>query len=250
MIILAGFGQDQHSIEQKLLNQFRKITYWADYKSDADNLDKFDSLEQANAGFRKLLLQYTSQYPSTLTFDFKSLDKEGLSIVTSFDGLFRIYSWDTYTGGTMHVFDNVYQYKLNAKVFSKTIKESDDEGDPGYWYSTIYSLNEAGKTYYLGLRHAIYSTKDTYQGIKAFSFDNSSLNAGTKLIKTRTGLRNSLGFEFDFFSVKDQLERPVRLIKYNTATKTLSIPIVLEGGEVTEKNIIYQFTGHYFERKK
>jgi hypothetical protein len=150
----------------------------------------------------------------------------------------------------MHIFDNIYQYKANGKVFSKTIKESEDEGDPGYWYSTIYSLSNAGKTFYLGLRHGIYSTKDTYQGIKAFSISSNSLNAETKLIKTKTGVRNALGFEFNFFSVVNQLERPVRLIKFDAVAKTLSFPVVLENGEVTEKNIVYRFTGQYFERKK
>ena len=250
LFFLTTFGQDSNSIEQTLLKQFKKITYWADYKGDTDNLDKYDSLEKANLDFRKLLLTYTSQNPSTLNFTFKELDKEGLSIATSGDGLFRIYSWDTYTGGTMHFFDNVYQYKANGKVFAKTIKESEDDGDPGYWYSTIYSLNSDGKTYYLGLRHGIYSTRDTYQGVKSFSISNNFLNAETKLIKTKTGVRNAFGFEFDFFSVVDQLERPVRLIKYDAATKTLSLPVVLEGGEVTDKRITYKFTGRYFESKK
>jgi hypothetical protein len=250
LFVLSALGQDQKSIEQALLKKFKKITYWADYKGDTDNLYKYDSLEKANEDFRKLLLKYTSQHPSTLTFAFKGLDEEGLSIATSVDGLFRIYSWDTYTGGTMHFFDNVYQYKANGKVFAKAIKESEDEGDPGYLYSSIYSLSSTGKTYYLGLRHAIYSSKDTYQGVKAFIISNNSLNTETKLIKTKTGLRNALGFEFDFFSVVDQLERPVRLIRYDAATKTLRVPVVLEDGKVTDKSMVYQFTGQYFERKK
>ncbi len=222
----------------------------ADYKGGNDNPDKYDSLEKANGDFRKLLLKYTSQNPSTLTFAFKKLDNEGLSIATSADGLFRIYSWDTYTGGTMDNFDNVYQYKANGKVFSKTIKENEDESDPGYYYSTVYSVSNKGKTFYLGLRHGIYSTKDSYQGVKAFSIISNSLNAKTKLIKTKNDLSNALGFEFDFFSVVNHLERPVMLIKFDAAAKTLSFPVVLESGEVTEKNIVYRFTGQYFEQKK
>jgi hypothetical protein len=250
LVTLNTFGQSSNSIEETLLKEFKKITYWAYYKGDTDTVDKYDSLEKANENFRKLLLKHTAQSPSTLTTDFKEIVNEGLSIATSTDGLFRIYSWDTYTGGTMHIFDNVYQYKVNGRVFSKTLRESEDEHDPGYWYSTIYSLTNAGKTFYLGLRHGIYSTKDSYQGIKSFSISNNSLNAGTKLIKTNTGVKNILGFEFDFFSVVHHLERPVRLITYNATTKTLTLPIVLENGEVTERRIIYQFTGRYFERRK
>ncbi|HEV7622375.1 MAG TPA: hypothetical protein VGO09_11600 [Flavisolibacter sp.] len=148
----------------------------------------------------------------------------------------------------MHYFENVYQYKTAGKVFSKLIPNS-SEGDPGYWYSDIHSLEKEGRSYYLAIRHAIYSTKDAYQGRKIFSIVNNSLDDTAKLIKTKTGIRNILGFGFDFFSVADRKERPVKLIDYNSTEKTITIPVVLANGKVTNKLIVYQFTGKYFERK-
>ena len=82
------------------------------------------------------------------------------------------------------------------------------------------------------------------------NFFYNTLNDGVKLIKTKSGLNNTLGFNFDFFSVVDFKERPVILIKYNPALKSFSIPVVLENGEVTDKKIIYKFTGQYFELTK
>jgi len=55
-------------------------------------------------------------------------------------------------------------------------------------------------------------------------------------------------FEFDFFSVIDKSERPVKLIYYDKDKKTLRIPVVLDKGVVTNRFITYQFTGRYFEK--
>lgn len=247
LFVLTVSAQNQKSIEQSLLNQFKKIGYWFEYKSDTSGLEKYDSLEKVNDDFQKLLVQYAVKYPSTIGYGFKELDNEGISISTSSDGLFRIYSWDTYTGGTMHIFKGVYQFKANGKVYAKPIECSTDEGDPGYWYSKIYSVNANGKTYYLAVLHAIYSTGDLYQGVKAFCMEKNNLNTNAKLIKTTSGLQNTLGFEFNLFSLGD---RPLELVSYNASTKTLTIPVVYENGKVTDKIISYQFTGKYFERKK
>jgi hypothetical protein len=39
-----------------------------------------------------MLLKYTFLQPLTISFDFKGLEKGGLPIAASSDGLFRIYS--------------------------------------------------------------------------------------------------------------------------------------------------------------
>lgn len=248
LFILAVWGQTQPSIEQDLLKQFKRITYWHNYNGSDAGVERYDSLDKANANFQKSLLTYTAQYPSTLQADFKELVKEGLTIATSPDGLFRIYSWDTWNGGTMHFFGNVYQYKTGNKVFSKLIKEPIDE--PNYWYTDIYSLVNGKSTWYITVRHGIYSSRLCYQGVKVFSITNGILNDQTKLIKTKTGIRNTLGFEFDFFSVVDRPERPVKLVTYDTAAKKITLPVVTAKGKVTDKFIVYQFTGQYFELKK
>ena len=248
--VWVAAGQTQSSIEQDLLKQFKLIGSWRDYKEDGTSVSRYDSLDKANKSFQKSLLRYTAQYPSTLQADFKTLVKEGLTIATSPDGLFRIYSWDTWNGGTMHFFENVYQYQSGSKVFSKLITESTDPGEPNYFYSDIYSLVNGKSTWYLTVRHGIYSSKDCYQGVKVFSLTGTSLDNNAKLIKTRTGIRNTLGFEFDFFSVVDRPERPVKLITYDTAAKKITIPVVTVEGKVTDKFIEYQFAGQYFKLNK
>jgi hypothetical protein len=94
------FGQDLKLIEKQLINAFNKIDYWRDLQSESGyNTALNDSLGNANDTFEKILLQSTSNYEQTLYYSFKKLIDSGVAIATSKDGLFRIYSWDTQTGG-------------------------------------------------------------------------------------------------------------------------------------------------------
>src|SRR6516164_7870976 len=95
-----SFGQDVKIIEANLKEAFLKI----DYKNAG-------SLTKSNEEFEKLLLKVTSSNPETILYDFKDLTSCGLTIATSDDSLFRIYSWDTRSGGTMHYFENVFQFR-------------------------------------------------------------------------------------------------------------------------------------------
>jgi hypothetical protein len=105
-------------------------------------------------------------------------------------------------------------------------------------------LNKNNKTYYLAIKNGILSS----QGIKVFCLENGKLNDTVKIIKTTSGLKNEINFGFDFFSVVDRPERPLKLIKYDSIKKVIYIPIVRGDGKVTKKYILYKFTGEYFER--
>ena len=239
----------QHS-PNDLLRQFERISYWADYDGADSNVNKYDSLSHASDVFATKLLAYTSRQPSSLTDSFTALRDKGLTVATADDGLFRIYSWDDQSGGTMRYFKTIFQYKSGEKLYSKVIRDATSNEELGDWYSDIHTFKNAGKTYYIAVKHGIYSSKDCYQGMKIFSIENGALLHDVKLIKTKTGIRNELGFSFDFFSVVDHPERPVKLIDYNASEKTISIPIVWENGKVTSKLIVYKFTGEYFEKKQ
>ena len=244
----SAFGQTLLSVETDLVTKYQRIDYWSKHSSE-ENVARVDSLEKSNQAFQTALLRYTSSYPASLTSAFKALQAEGVTIASSGDGLLRIYSWDTQTGGTMHFFANVYQYKAGSTVYS-TVLPASEEGDPGVWYSKIYRLPYQEKPIYLAIEHAIFSSKDCYEGIKAFRITNRSLNDTVKIIRTKSGIKNVLGFAYNFFSVMDRKERPVELIAYNGAQKAIRIPVVSEDGTVTAKPLVYQFTGQYFERVK
>lgn len=217
-----------------------------------DDTIAWNQLELHGKIFREKLSDYSRKYPSTLTYPFDSLRKKNIDIVSSRDKMFRIYSWDTWLGGTMHDFENIIQYKFGDKVYSKVYNDTVTDGEGEYipFYSEIFTLKANNKTYYLGINNGIYSTKDASQSIKLFCIENDKLNDNVKLIKTKKGLVNSINVYFDFFSVVDRPERPLRLIKYDEKNMIIYIPIVLENGKVTNRFILYKFTGKYFEHIK
>ncbi|RXM52563.1 MULTISPECIES: hypothetical protein [unclassified Chryseobacterium] len=240
------FGQNISTIEKQLSKAFQKIDYWS--SEGRNNENSYDSLATANTKFEKLLVQYTSSHSQTISHPFKSLEKIGLIIATSEDGKFRIYSWDTWTGGSMHFFKNVFQYEVDKKIYSKTV-ESQGEGDPGNYYTQVNDIISENKKYYLAQSKAILSSGMSYHAIKVFSIDNGKLNDKAQLIKTQSGIKNQLSYEVDLTaSTNRQYEGRDYEIEYDPKNKIISIPLIQADSKITVKKIRYQFKGKYFEK--
>lgn len=229
-------------IELDLLKASNKLfSFYRPYESDS--LDKYS--EQ----LRNKTIEVLSKNPGTLKYPFQMLiDSNVFKIVTSEDSLFRIYSWDTWTGGSMHFFENIFQYNYNGRVITEFLELTED--DPSGFFSDIFTLRSGDKTYYLVINNGMYSTKDVVASIQVFRIENGKLNQNVKLIKTPSGMTSIISVEFDFFSVVDRPERPVRVIKYDKTKKIIYIAVVHEDGKVTDKFIQYKFNGKYFEKYK
>ena len=201
-----------------------------------------DSLKYYSDKFGNEFKRLIKTNATTLTYPFKKLTKY-CDIITSTDGNFRVYSWDTWLGGTMHFFNQIYQYKDNGKVFTK-IPEY-EEGEASSFFSKIYTVGINNKAYYLTIYNGIYSNKEARQSISIFTIDDDQLDT-VKLFRTKTKSLNSIDVSFDFFSVVDRPERPLELITYDKKQKIIYIPLVNENGQVTQKNIQYQLKDGYF----
>lgn len=243
----AAFAQNANTVENDLLKSFKKISYWDDEQRKG-TAGADDSLIKANSTFEKKLKTYTQQYPATINEPFASLKNERLDIFTSADGLFRIYSWDTWLGGTMHDFANMLQYKIGQKT--QSILWTSKEGNYVPFFNNLYTFKNGGKTYYLGIYGRIYSSKDAGRGIQIFAIENGKLNEDVKLIKTQSGMRSKINYTYDFFSVVDIAFEKRPTITFDAVTKTISIPLVALNGKVTSKFITYKFNGQYFEKVK
>ena len=250
-------AQTPKQIEDDLLKSFKKIDYWEDYRnSNKDNVDKSmlgnDSLDKACDAFAGILKSYTSKYPFTIEQKFSSIaqnrnsiPKNKVNILTSTDGLFRIYSWDTRSDGTMYSFADVFQYKTGLKTKSSLISESDSgQWKYVYYYSDLYTLNVDSKTYYLAIYNGAYNHIEAGQGIQIFTIENGKLNDDVKLIRTNSGLHSQLYYEYLFDGSKADN------ISYDPVQQTISLPVVMGKGKVTNKRIFYKFTGQYFEKVK
>jgi hypothetical protein len=207
------------------------------------------SRDRTRSNSEKFSNQFTSfikTNPGTLSYPFnKLMDSNYVQIKTSSDGNFRMYSWDAWTGGTMHTFNTIDQWRANGKVFTKVPGAAKEE--PGSFVSRIFTIAIKAKPYYLAITNAIYSTKDARQSVTVYTIDNGKLVDTVKLFRTKTKRLNSINVDFDFFSVMDRPERPLELITYDDKQKIVYIPVVDEQGKVTEKNIVYQLKDGSFE---
>jgi len=235
-------------IENELQRSYQKIHF----DRFGDDPIMGDSITSDAKKFKQKITKYISSYPEeTLACKFDSLKKENIHIVTSDDKLFRIYSWNSWLGGTMDDFENIFQYQSDHNVYYKnSLDKTSDDWDYVPFYSQIFTLKTDKKTYYLVIKNGIYSSKDASQTIQIFTIENNSLIDSVQLIKTKSEFVNSIEVSFDFFSVVDRPERPLQLIKYDKEKKVISIPIVNKKGKVTKKFILYKFNGEYFESDK
>jgi hypothetical protein len=244
-----SYTQTPKSVEAGLLRKFRKIKYWSDKRADDKTYNPAfeDSLAKANTDFGKLLQHYSVKFPAIINQKFTSLTAEHLKINSSDDNLFRIYSWDTETGGTMHFFDNVFQYKSDNHTKSLSVLDTRREGDTGVSYDSVYTFKSSNKTYYLCVFMFVESTKYYGKGITVFSIENGELRR-IKLLKTDIGLDNGLSLEYAMSSTVNWKTMPE--INFNKELKIINIPYVDPKGTLTNQFIHYKFTGQYFEKVK
>jgi hypothetical protein len=247
LLCFGASGQTPKAIETDLYKSFKKINYWTEKRS-ADTTGKWvDSLEKANDVFGQKLKHYTTTYPFTIDQKFSGFSNSGLTINESADGQLRIYSWDTYMGGTMRDFAKVIQYKTGQKTNSILDTASGESEKYVYAYSDLYTIKVNNHPYYLALYYGIFSGKDRGEGVRFFSIENGKL-IDAKLIKTQSGLHNKLYYDYDLFSIPKNVKDAN--IRYDPAKKTISLPVVADPGKVTGKRILYKFTGKYFEKVK
>jgi len=237
--IAKGQTNSCDKVEVELVKLYKKIFPF--YYGDQDTLFYYSEL------FSSKLKTYIVNNPSTLDCKFKLFQDSIGSIATSPDGEFRIYSWDTWTGGTMHHYQNLFQFKSGSKVYTPTFDFG--EGDMGTYFTNAYLLKAGGKNYFLSTSTGSESSKYWYESIHIYSITDSTINENVAIIKTPDGLKNYILIEFDASSVLDRPERPLQLIKYDSDKKIIYVPIIIDE-KVTDRYTLYQFTGQYFEKIK
>lgn len=246
------FGQNIETCNIKLKDTYLKLKYFASYYDSHDyseDVSISDSLSKYNAKLEKLLLQFTASNSETLTYTFKELIENGMDIATSEDGLFRIYSWNTLEGGTMRIYKNVFQYKDKNQLYSKVFPPVKGQQE-GYYFYQINDIVSENKKFYVAQGTSVGGTYIYFNKVKIFSIDKALLNDKALLIKTKSGIRNELGYEVNLgaYPNRERKTLPDYEIQYDTNNKIISIPVILEDYKITDKRIKYQFKGKYFEK--
>ena len=249
MVILAAsmsvLGQTPAAVERTMIGHLDAIGKYGTYGGVYDEKKN----DAANARLRAALIKFGSR-ADILKYGFPKL-KRKMFIATSPDGRFRAYSWDMETGGTMHDFDTVYQFRgKSGKVGTWAARSGDDDYGGGF-FTDVFQVGAAGGPIYLAVSNFIASSSLAGQSLSAYRIDADKLVIEPKVIRTASGLTGTVGFAFDFFSVVDHPERPVKLFFYDANKKEFRFPVVIEDpdvpqGRVTDKLIRYRFDGKYF----
>jgi hypothetical protein len=244
------FGQKMAALDQGLLAKFHRIDYWLSYDSQDSTVDKYDSLDKANIAFRKALLQVTNTYPASMSYDFPLLrDSARVRITTAKDGKLRIYSWNTLTGGSMLIFDNIIQYKTVKGVHSSPQPGLAEDGEVG-WCTGLYPLKAGNKTYYLILERSITCGVCRVESAKAYTIGSNALIGPIKIFKTEAKLENQISLEFREFDRGTTTWFLPHVIHYNSAKHELSLPTGTDemNGMPNDQLVTYHWTGAYFSK--
>ena len=129
----SAFAQNVKNEERKLNETFAKTNYWASYDGSSDKINALDSVLKYDSIFSKQLSKRLKTDPATISYNFKTLVENGMKVVTSEDGNFRIYSWDDETGGTMRRFNKIFQFRNKKKVLAKEITNGNDGADDAFY---------------------------------------------------------------------------------------------------------------------
>jgi len=230
-------------LELDLLSSFKNIANWRFSQKE----NRYDSVMHANDVFTEKFKNAIRTNPTTLVYPFKKLAAEGLTVASSPDGNVRIYSWDTWTGGTMHEFDNLFQYRSNSRVL--TFYDLNRDGtETSCWYDSIFQLSLGSRKIYLATSYFIGSTIALGGSIRLFEIKNNSL-IPAKIIKTKSGMQSSITIGYDATNII-QNNQPYPKFRYDPKSKTMLVPLIDSNDAPTGKLIKYGFDGSQFNRIK
>ena len=98
-----------------------------------------------------------------------------------------------------------------ARTATDPYSQSMEDRGAGTFVTQIFQADTGAQPTYLVVDTFIGSTSLAGQGIHAFRINGDKLDRKAKVIRTSSGVTDSISFAYDFFSVVDHPERPIRL---------------------------------------
>lgn len=228
----------------------RIIDHWSNIYKDPGI--ESDSLVIPSNELMKYAKQELTQ-PETMTAPFRSAVNEGLVVASSDDSKLRCYAWDTYIGGSMHVYDALMQYASGEQIKVKTLNDLNnyrDRPDPGAYPTEITTMyTQTGKTVYLVVDCSIVSDKEKSYGIKAYSMQDGTLEV-IPFFKNGKMMENNINYVFNTIPGKDSLPHELNMIHLSQDKSKLFIPIIYPNGTLSDAYKEYEFDGSVFDYKR
>lgn len=217
-------------------------------------VDSTGCLDPSRGG--NALLEYISENPSSLEYDFKKLaDTTGIFITTSEDRKLRIYSWNTFMGGTSPCFAAIAQANMSGNVIVGGLdfyKEDDESGNvlcndksqDEYYGSCLTKLinqvkNSKGESIYLVEVYAKISSVWGFNEVFALTIKDGMLKKAEYFPSDAV---KSIEYNIpDWYFRTDGMGWDW-VPSFDKATETLYIPHVYEG-KITDQYELYRNDG-------
>lgn len=182
--------------------------------------------------------------PRTLSVDLRAVP----GIVCSEDGKIRIVSWDTNTGGTMHLYCAMAQFKSpDGGAGYALLAHPDVEGagkTPIIWgnvHNIDTMLTSAKETVYLVWSSSKTSSRMLGESVTAVTLKNGKIET-LPFFKTKREVLSEIAFQS---GVSDESERPA--FQFSKANGyVLRVPIISERDIFSGKFFKYVFDGKQF----
>ncbi len=263
ILALSSNAQIDLASKEKELVSLQKIVHqWVDSTSNISAKSKvnpYDSIAKYDSTIALELDELSLKCPDIFNWGFHSFDSAWapIFVLTSTDKNFRLYSWDNMQGGTMRSYDDILSYR--SKHFQKADYYIAENGKPDNErpvkdYCTLFydllTVKVGKKYFYLAAFHNQYASCSYYDGVQVFTIDSSGLNDTVKLIKTSSGMKNSIVYEWKAtgqYHYKGGGDYDIH-VELDQKRQTIKIPVVFDDGHVTKRYIEYRFNGKYFEK--
>ncbi len=170
---MSQSNNDWSALEKQLCS-IQDTLYTLRQNYSYTNDDYCDSLQNSFS----LLLEKLCTADKGMKYDFRELRKKErqFTMAVSTDGDIRIFSRNTYFGGSMPLFASYIQYKDKEQSYFFDINE---DNDMGLCYDTVYSIQVPDKRYYLLSGTSQIATAYPLAVIKAISCTNGELKKET-----------------------------------------------------------------------
>lgn len=233
-----ALAQSCEQTDAELAHHYRQMQQYGSYA--ANNEADFEQAYKAFSGS----LKHTTQIPIG-TCRFPLAQEAGVNIIHSPDNKIRAFSWDMQTGGTMHEYDNLVQFKdANGKIGQVSLSLDSIE------HITQDTLPPHG-TAYLFYDHGIAFGRLHAKSASWWRISGSRF-AEVKLFLTQQPT-HIISYEYEPHS-HTKLPENFRHFVYDNKKHTLSFPVVrntpeYEFGELTKRRIVYRYQNGHFVRQ-
>ena len=248
-LVLPAKGQSVRQV-QDMLSHYSQRIQTLRVSNDYENRD--DSLKAINKSLVNYLKTVGEKNPATLTAKFKS--KEWVNILTSADGLFRIYSWDVCKDGTAKSYDAVFQYRSNKKVVTFVMGDASVDEDSegvvcsGEYYYKLYTIHtkDSGNVY-LVLGYSSYASGYGGNSLTAYKLRNGEFIGAYPFFKTAKTTVGEINFQYDLEApINENKKAEMPDIRLSKDKQTIYIPVITRHDEITKRDLIYKFDGNRF----